>query len=518
MLLLSGQEIPNAIVDSRLDDRLRYQLPNALRKASGASAVPVRDAIRWIALQDESVFEFGLAYASRQTLTPTSINAEGASEMVLLSTREIPEELFELIIAHLAGDAATLRACSLVCRSFTPSSQRHLFHRLSIVRACDSDIGSPGATKYYVDHYTRLLRDIPMQLQYIRSLSLQVSGDKSCTVIITTILQRLVNLNRMVLNCFSYSPDDKKLLQLCSKPTVTHISMFGGDGVPADFLRGCASLQNLAILNANIAPPEASELEPASLQVSPKSFLIFVLGNRDTYDWLQSPRCPVNFRNLNALGIGTAYEGDFVGCAIPLVRLSTSVEVLAVKPSYQFTKPLGDFDGDTLPLLDLDLLPCLTCLTLSFFEMPEENVTMISWVVAQLSKLPANNHLTELQIWIHNSDDSENAQNDDHFETWSRHWERLDDVLSSSKFDNLQHVFFDISRVIYPEFFLNSIYGLMQKTRQRRALYVVDSMQDQSWRQRDAIASSTLSEDFEERILAVRQQAKAFFDAPTSYT
>ncbi|KAF8504129.1 hypothetical protein JB92DRAFT_2738567, partial [Gautieria morchelliformis] len=42
-----------------------------------------------------------------------------------------PQELIDAVIDNLHEDHGALLACSLVCRSWLPSSQRHLFRRVT---------------------------------------------------------------------------------------------------------------------------------------------------------------------------------------------------------------------------------------------------------------------------------------------------------------------------------------------------------------------------------------------------
>ncbi|KAJ6551406.1 hypothetical protein B0H19DRAFT_1378147 [Mycena capillaripes] len=45
---------------------------------------------------------------------------------------QLPQELFEEILDHLAGDPVSLKACSLVCRSWVPRSRSHLFETCTL--------------------------------------------------------------------------------------------------------------------------------------------------------------------------------------------------------------------------------------------------------------------------------------------------------------------------------------------------------------------------------------------------
>jgi hypothetical protein len=72
----------------------------------------------------------------------------------------LPVELYELIIGHLHDDKATLKACSLTCKTFLHLSRYHLFYKLRLCRPyterfLDAAIGSthsPSSPGTYVRH------------------------------------------------------------------------------------------------------------------------------------------------------------------------------------------------------------------------------------------------------------------------------------------------------------------------------------------------------------------------------
>lgn len=62
----------------------------------------------------------------------------------IMSRSSFSQELYDIIIDHLATDNDSLRACSLVCRAFLPRSRSHLFRTLF---AFKSDVLKKGPRK-----------------------------------------------------------------------------------------------------------------------------------------------------------------------------------------------------------------------------------------------------------------------------------------------------------------------------------------------------------------------------------
>jgi F-box-like len=76
----------------------------------------------------------------------------------------LPRELIDAVIDHLHEDSGDLLACSLVCREWLPSSQRHLFRRVTFTLDEDRCEGLAQA----------LLRSLHLA-DYIRELKVRVT-------------------------------------------------------------------------------------------------------------------------------------------------------------------------------------------------------------------------------------------------------------------------------------------------------------------------------------------------------
>ncbi|KAI0685592.1 hypothetical protein C8T65DRAFT_592089 [Cerioporus squamosus] len=74
-----------------------------------------------------------------------------------------PSELWDMIHDHLHDDKATLKAASLVCKTWTPSSRYHLFYTL----VCTPE--SHGKTLLLLDRHVTIL---PHLAACVRALKL----------------------------------------------------------------------------------------------------------------------------------------------------------------------------------------------------------------------------------------------------------------------------------------------------------------------------------------------------------
>ncbi|KAF8643334.1 hypothetical protein AX16_009063 [Volvariella volvacea WC 439] len=411
--------------------------------------------------------------------------------MVVLCNKEVPQELIGDIISFFKGYQRTLRACSLVCRSFTPYAQQYIFYHLRIRRA--SDIENP------VLYYKGLIEGVGGHLKHVRSLRIAIAGHQSSLPVLVPILERMVNLERVELEYDDSSAQLLKLVYLCCKPTVTRFDCHG-TGAPGGYLRQCVSLQHLGLYR--LKSPMYPEPDSPRFQVPLKSVFICHL-NEGLYRWLLTPGCPVSLHSLNALGIKLVDPSDFVQRAKPLIERCSSLEVLAISPPAEFAVPLDSPSNHQFSLLDLGLLPRITCLVFSFYEMPEEKLTSTPWVISQLSRIPINNNLTELHIWLYDDDYHdpipENVMFGDH---WNRNLQRLDDLLSEPRFDKLRDVYMDVSGMEDYAEHAALVRDMMKKTRERKSLYVIKDYWD-GLKWFDAIDS-----EFQERIAAIKNYAR----------
>ncbi|PSR73130.1 hypothetical protein PHLCEN_2v10986 [Hermanssonia centrifuga] len=86
-----------------------------------------------------------------------------------LPSPRLPPELTDRVIDNLHDSKADLRRCSLVCRSWLPSSSFHLFHYLHIRRDPDSNFDDQSTFNAFIT----LLQTSPRVYSYLRGLSFE---------------------------------------------------------------------------------------------------------------------------------------------------------------------------------------------------------------------------------------------------------------------------------------------------------------------------------------------------------
>jgi len=77
--------------------------------------------------------------------------------------RRLPERVVSMIMANLQGDPQSLKACSLVSRSWTKESHRHLFHTISLDSEQSADLWFSPETHGLVSH----VRSIRMSMEVV---------------------------------------------------------------------------------------------------------------------------------------------------------------------------------------------------------------------------------------------------------------------------------------------------------------------------------------------------------------
>ncbi|KAK0234248.1 hypothetical protein IW262DRAFT_1335325 [Armillaria fumosa] len=149
----------------------------------------------------------------------------------------LPQELIDHIIGYLHDDTQTLRACSTVCRTWTQSSQRHIFCHISIDLQPSSDI---------VPTFCQSLVSAPHVAQCLQHLS--ISEETSLgrpdypdalhpIHSITALLPALVNLTTLSID-FNFSPwepshDMKNMLRTAVRaPNLAEVNFSRISGLP----------------------------------------------------------------------------------------------------------------------------------------------------------------------------------------------------------------------------------------------------------------------------------------------
>lgn len=134
---------------------------------------------------------------------------------------EFPQELVDEVIDHLWDDVTSLRACSLSCSTWLPTSRTHLFRQV--------DLRDAAACARFI----KLLEASPVLVQYIRKLSVDAhhfsydlsslrNGDSTWLPLVPPLLGALPRVTELEMTSLNW-----RTLQLDPKHTELFYSMLG---------------------------------------------------------------------------------------------------------------------------------------------------------------------------------------------------------------------------------------------------------------------------------------------------
>jgi len=127
-----------------------YGLPSASARPPIPVVIPPHHPITL-----GSSFQFGLTFRSLiciSVLLYHAIQLLCCKRKPKRETRRFPERAVSIILANLQGDPQSLKACSLVSRSWTKESHRHLFHTISLDSKRSADLWFSPDTLHLVSH------------------------------------------------------------------------------------------------------------------------------------------------------------------------------------------------------------------------------------------------------------------------------------------------------------------------------------------------------------------------------
>lgn len=381
----------------------------------------------------------------------------------------IPPDIIHAIVNELRGDNHTLRATSLVARSFLNPSQRCLFSRI-ILRLDD-----PDRAVVHVVAAQRLFsafESSPHLASFARELILMLdtrSLRRDSRHILCRILARLTRLQAATLNLYGNWETQELTLRnaitnLCQLDSLTELSLSGVFRFPAAILMRLAQLKRLNLEDATFIQAEdvgagASEggdverdrCGRGQLEVLEVGQDLRFLGSGITvelFEALASPQSSLRLNNLRVLKINS--EGRYVKDHI---RVVTKLAAKTLKCFIWDTlihnnsincEPLYTFDFRILtPVFPADpidvsaaMLANLRCLVFSYglrgisSGIPRLNTI---WITGALKKMQTKNCLEELILVF----GMRPAENTIELEEWAS---GLDFLLSQGGFQALAKV------------------------------------------------------------------------------
>ncbi|KAG6908776.1 hypothetical protein DXG01_003305 [Tephrocybe rancida] len=327
----------------------------------------------------------------------------------------LPQELADVIIDELLDDAATLRNCALVCRSWTPTSQRHLFHSLTL--GGSSNVIRFGKTGAHVRvspdeqqylQFNNFLETTPHITTYIRVLDLRIQtyfkqltfDSKDIAKALGLVLSKLTNLRIFRSNLgkwASFLPDfqtaiSSVLLHQSITEVVLGISEFASTSDLALLLGRNPNLKHLSVSDSAIQ--DMSPIEATNAYFEKAIYLEYLgVDTRGRIDTLFTPPFPINLSKLRKLRLGLIDK-------CPSTQVLLQQQTKSFSPAQGIARLLGNVTIP-LPLEDVEIL--LTAWSMSRKDVISRADELVWGPCRQIDAFLARNdtgRLRRVKLWF----------------------------------------------------------------------------------------------------------------------
>jgi hypothetical protein len=201
----------------------------------------------------------------------------------------IPDDIIEAIIDQLQNDHKTLRRTSLVSTSFLPRSQAHIFATIRIHVARDNDSFERSQRLHNVflmaPHITLYVREVYLTGFIGSTWSLQPRHQRFSEEVFPGILSLLPRVRRFILSLLSRGEDEagplrgrswvqqsdslqKAIVNLCTSPSTTYLSLSHIQEYPVSALARCSGLKHLSLRGLEFQPNASQIMQTDSKQNS----------------------------------------------------------------------------------------------------------------------------------------------------------------------------------------------------------------------------------------------------------
>jgi hypothetical protein len=213
----------------------------------------------------------------------------------------IPIDIYGLVIDSVADDdddKLTMRACSLVSRSFLPLARKHIFASVEINNPFAAE-DRPSPT---VGAFVRLIDRNPEIGEYVRKIDYCIAADDHIKLPISRTLGKLTKLNSLTIWHHTEHklkwrtqkwPLRPALLHLMQLPTLCHLKLRWIENFPVSDLIHSSSLKHLEIEYTDFAkkdavPPSTTPLPRKSVRLH--EYTVGLLSTSATKKLLQAKR------------------------------------------------------------------------------------------------------------------------------------------------------------------------------------------------------------------------------------
>ncbi|KAF9008175.1 hypothetical protein BDZ89DRAFT_1079101 [Hymenopellis radicata] len=269
----------------------------------------------------------------------------------------LPQEVIDVVIDHLVDCPSSLKACSLVCSSWTYFSQAQLFSTILL----DGTPYPSAKTVPPIVKFTRFLRKAPRFARFVRALEIK-DGDDYITNRwlldsvgrLESLLPVLTNVHTLHINFRSLSWSaahivKRPLREMLQHPELRHVTISGIMGIPSlDHLFSLfgkgSKIRDLHLVNVQTnGPSDESRLPLDVLTLSLSSTDILNLA-----DWVPFSTRVADFSGLRRLRI-CIVEPSEVRAAARLLETITADSLESVEIQLDDLDPTDSRQCGNLP-------------------------------------------------------------------------------------------------------------------------------------------------------------------------
>ncbi|KAF8479451.1 hypothetical protein JB92DRAFT_1810116 [Gautieria morchelliformis] len=313
----------------------------------------------------------------------------------------LPRELIDAVtdILHNDYDHKSLLACSLVCRSWRPSSQRLLFRRVAL--PLDGDdceeldqtlLNSPHLADYIIE--LKVYWDEFMRSEREYRVEVHLEIDQSFAAAVLRKLSKLQKIELYQLDWSLMTVDLRQSLRwVLMRPSVTFLTL----NITHDESDSVDFFQHPQEDEEENDDEPSPDLEPRHL--SHLNLGLGFVGNCHAYvDWFLGPRSRFEVSHIQTLRVDHLREDDERGFNRLLHAIGSSLKHLEFHVPFKGRMPSPEQGFD----INLEFNPNIRVLRLTniTFAMPlgemyPESLGM-NWLLRFLSNIDASNNLNQI--------------------------------------------------------------------------------------------------------------------------
>jgi hypothetical protein len=394
----------------------------------------------------------------------------------------LPNELIDAILDNLYLDKATLLNCALVGKAWVSSSQKGIWHAITLESPNSRHEDYVALTKAFLDSNMRLIEIFdtsPHIATYVRSLELRQFEKPSRTLgakyqyealhaSTAAVVERLTNIKNLTffrLNWATLAPSLKIALAGAFKvPSVTRVTLsLFAIAKFAELTCLLSHVQHLKVLKitflacSNWNVPESPLLKlaeeeeegkdsgfkparPVPRSIRLDQLLHFHLVNvRAFTTWFQQDWCPFEVQNLHTLQLHRSTTVDYYGTAFMLQYIGANLRELELH---------GPFRSHQLDVLHLGYTPNLESVKLINVQQTD-TYSPVPWILSLFEPLL---NADRKKFFLRRLTIDLNIEHVDPMEChqqWDQ-WAAVDTLLAESEFSLLENVNINLLGVMHP--------------------------------------------------------------------